>query len=145
MPSCLLQCKSIVEIISCTPEVFACGYFLHILGPKRDKLNSKVVKHIFLGYSSRHQGFKCEDPIDEVRYVSMDVTFFESIPHFSSIGYERSLQGENQIHFSEESKFMVPLLAPTPLLSKEDGIHRKKELKMYIRSEKMAQPEILND
>ena len=66
------------------PKVFGCVCFVHKLGPDRDKLAAQSIKCVFLGYPKNQKGYRCYDPISHKEYVSADVTFFESIPYFSS-------------------------------------------------------------
>ena len=76
-------------IISYPLKVFRCVCFIHIPKHRRDKLDPRAVKGIFMGYSSNQKGYKCYVPQKgEKYYVTMDVTFFEDLP--SSKGNEIS-------------------------------------------------------
>ena len=66
------------------PFVFGCSYFLHILTPRQDKLSAKATKCIFLGYSRLQKGYRCYSPQTHRYSLSVDVTFFEDSPFFSS-------------------------------------------------------------
>ena len=68
--------------------VFGSTVFVHSHAPKRNKLDPRALKCVFLGYSSTQRGYKCYDPISQKLYVSLDVTFFEHTPY-------SSLQGES--------------------------------------------------
>ena len=57
-------------------RVFGSIVFFHTHEPKRNKLDPKALKCVFLGYSSTQKGYKCYDPISHKLYVSLDVTFF---------------------------------------------------------------------
>ena len=64
-------------------HVFGSTVFVHAHAPKRNKLDPRALKCVFLGYSSTQKGYKCYDPISQKLYVSLDVTFFEHTPYYS--------------------------------------------------------------
>ena len=66
------------------PRVFSCTCFVHILTPGQDKLSCKATKCIFLGYSQLQKGYHCYSPQTHRYFLSVDVTFFEGSPFFSS-------------------------------------------------------------
>ena len=66
------------------PLVFGCTCFVHILTPGQDKLSAKATKCIFLGYSRLQKGYRCYSPRTHRYFLSVDVTFFEGSPFFSS-------------------------------------------------------------
>ena len=83
MPSSVLQDKtphsflfSDDPLFPLSTRVFGCICFVHDFTPRKDKLQSKSIKCIFLGYLSHHKGYKCYDPINNKYFVSTDVTFF---------------------------------------------------------------------
>ncbi|RVW74545.1 Retrovirus-related Pol polyprotein from transposon TNT 1-94 [Vitis vinifera] len=49
-----------------------------------DKLSAKATKCIFLGYSRLQKGYRCYSPDTHRYFLSVDVTFFEDSPFFSS-------------------------------------------------------------
>jgi hypothetical protein len=60
-------------------RVFGCPCFVHIpakLG-KRDKLDRRSRKMIFIGYSKEHKAYRCIDPLTQQIIHSRDVTFDE--------------------------------------------------------------------
>ncbi|RVW39419.1 Retrovirus-related Pol polyprotein from transposon RE2 [Vitis vinifera] len=69
-------------------RVFESTVFVHSHAPKRNKLDPRALKCVFLGYSSTQKSYKCYDPISQKLYVSLDVTFFEHTVY-------SSLQGES--------------------------------------------------
>ena len=66
------------------PRVFGCTCFVHILTPGQDKLSAKATKCIFLGYSRLPKGYRCYAPETHRYFLSVDITFFEDSPFFSS-------------------------------------------------------------
>ena len=66
------------------PHVFGCTCFVHILTPGQAKLSAKATKCIFLGYSRLQKGCRCYSPQTHQYFLSVDVTFFEDSPFFSS-------------------------------------------------------------
>ncbi|RVW79062.1 Retrovirus-related Pol polyprotein from transposon TNT 1-94 [Vitis vinifera] len=65
-------------------RVFGCTCFIHTLTPGQDKLSAKAMKCIFLGYSRLQKGYHCYSPDTHHYFLSVDVTFFEDSPFFSS-------------------------------------------------------------
>lgn len=59
--------------------VFRCVAYVHIHNHNRDKLDPRAIKCVFLGYSPTQKGYKCFDPNKNHFFVTMDVTFFESV------------------------------------------------------------------
>eukprot|EP00268_Persea_americana_P021204 TRINITY_DN21189_c0_g1_i1.p1 TRINITY_DN21189_c0_g1~~TRINITY_DN21189_c0_g1_i1.p1 ORF type:complete len:134 (-),score=15.16 TRINITY_DN21189_c0_g1_i1:614-1015(-) len=52
-----------------------------------EKLDPRALKGIFLGYSSTQKGYRCYVLQQGGKYfVTMDVTFFEDVPYYSSTG-----------------------------------------------------------
>jgi Integrase core domain len=66
------------------PKIFGCVYFVHNIVPGISKLDSRAHKCVFVGYSREKRGYRCFDPMKKRMYESMDVTFRESEPYFSS-------------------------------------------------------------
>lgn len=98
LPSQVLEFKSPYEILKGRPidlshlRVFGCIRFVHIQTSHRDKLDPRVVKCIFMGYSSTKKGYKCFNPITNKVVVSRDVKFEEDSPYFTKD--KSSCQGE---------------------------------------------------
>lgn len=65
--------------------LFAFGYtcFVHDLSPGKDKLSTKILKCIFIGYSCIKKGYRCFFPQLQWYIFSSDITFFEGSPFFS--------------------------------------------------------------
>ena len=66
------------------PRVFSCTCFVHILTPRQDKLSAKATKCIFSGYSRLQKDYRCYSPETHRYFFSVDITFFENSPFFSS-------------------------------------------------------------
>ncbi|KAL6345184.1 hypothetical protein AAG906_015667 [Vitis piasezkii] len=68
---------------------FGCT-FVHLSATqRRDKLDPRAVKCVFLGYSQTQKGYRCYDTTAKRLFVSRDVQFVETSPIF-----ENSNQGE---------------------------------------------------
>uniref|UniRef100_A0A5B6Z677 Putative polyprotein n=1 Tax=Davidia involucrata TaxID=16924 RepID=A0A5B6Z677_DAVIN len=85
-------------------RVFGCVCFVHDHRPSRGKLDPKALRCVFLGYSATQKGYKCYHPSSRKTFVSMDVTFHESVAFFPS---SSSLQGESCV-IQEEMDFVCP-------------------------------------
>ncbi len=64
------------------PKVFGCTCFVRDHRPSVGKLDPRAVKCIFIGYPSGQKGYKCWSPSERRTFVSMDVTFRESVPFY---------------------------------------------------------------
>ena len=73
-----------VNLYSLPPRIFGSTCFVHHLAPSCDKLSTRSVKCVFLGYSRLQKGYRCYSPQLTRYFVSADVTFFESSPYFPS-------------------------------------------------------------
>ena len=97
VPSRLLKGKSPFETMfpdkkafSIPPKVFGCVRFVHNHGPNRDKLDPRAYKCVFLGYCRTKKGYHCYSPTLRKHFVSADVTFFEDIAYYSTVGAQLS-------------------------------------------------------
>ncbi|KAJ9690830.1 hypothetical protein PVL29_013135 [Vitis rotundifolia] len=91
-----------------TPRVFGCTAFFHVHSQHRDKLDSRVIKCVFLGYSSTQKGYKCYNPSARKFYISADVIFIENKPFFP----KSSLQGEISMMEDSPCESFEPLDLP---------------------------------
>ncbi|XP_059640894.1 retrovirus-related Pol polyprotein from transposon TNT 1-94 isoform X1 [Cornus florida] len=66
------------------PRVFGYTCFVHNRSPSRHKLDDKSIRCIFLGYSAVSKGYRCYDPVTKHMYHSLDVTFHETVPFYST-------------------------------------------------------------
>ncbi|CAL2259750.1 unnamed protein product [Prunus armeniaca] len=60
-------------------RVFGCSCFPHLGSFVSDKLSSRSIECVFLGYSSQHKGYRCLDPTTGRVYISRHVVFNETI------------------------------------------------------------------
>lgn len=70
---------SVSIIQSVESRVFRCVAFVHVHKQHRTKLDSCVVRRVFVGYPSNKRGFKCYHPPSHKYFVSRDVTFHENV------------------------------------------------------------------
>jgi Integrase core domain/GAG-pre-integrase domain len=119
MPTDILNGKTPLQIVDPKSvlfhmplKVFGCVCFVHIKGNKHDKLDSRVVKCVFTGYSSSQKGYKCFDPITKHRYISMDIIFVENQSYFDSDSREKepkqSKPTEMKIYVRSKRKIVLP-------------------------------------
>jgi hypothetical protein len=60
-------------------RMFGCIAYVHVLDEKRSKLDPKVDKCIFIGYSLKQKGYRCFNPSIRKLQVSRDVVFDEMV------------------------------------------------------------------
>ena len=65
-------------------KIFGCTAFVPIHSHNRGKLEPRAIKCVFVGYALTQKGYKYFEPISKKMFVTMDVTFFELIPYFTS-------------------------------------------------------------
>ncbi|RVW32132.1 Retrovirus-related Pol polyprotein from transposon TNT 1-94 [Vitis vinifera] len=105
------------------PRVFGCTCFVHILTPRQDKLSAKAMKCLFLGYSRLQKGYRCYSLETHRYFISVDVTFFEDSPFFST---------------TSES-LPVSEVLPLPIVSPTDVVPPRL-LQVYHRRPRVAAP-----
>ena len=59
------------------PKVFGCECYVHLYPNQMNKLSTRALKCVFVGYSNTQKGYKCHFPTDKRILVSKDVTFHE--------------------------------------------------------------------
>ena len=79
-------------------RVFGSTVFVHAYS--NNKLDSRAVKCIFIGYSPTQKGYKCFDSVSKHLFVSLDVAFHEDTQFYP----KSSIQGER----ASESQILVP-------------------------------------
>uniref|UniRef100_A0A8R7V940 Integrase catalytic domain-containing protein n=1 Tax=Triticum urartu TaxID=4572 RepID=A0A8R7V940_TRIUA len=88
MPSRVLGYKTPIECLTgrttyvVPPKVFGCVCFVKDYMPSVGKLDPRVVKCVFVGYSGKQKGYKCWCPSEKRMFVSMDVIFREQVPFY---------------------------------------------------------------
>ncbi|RVW31623.1 Retrovirus-related Pol polyprotein from transposon RE1 [Vitis vinifera] len=102
------------------PRVFGCTCFVHILTPGQNKLSTRATKCIFLGYSRFQKGYRCYSSETLRYFLSVDVTFFEDSPFFST---SKSLP--------------VSEVLPLPIISPPDAVPSR-PLHVYHRRHRVA-------
>ena len=94
LPSSILASKSPMEVLSSfypnvstsnhlVPRIFGRVSFVHAHSGDRGKLDPRVLKCVFIGYSSTQKGYKCYHPSSQKFVVSRDVTFFKHQSYFN--------------------------------------------------------------
>ncbi|KAK8303285.1 hypothetical protein V6Z12_D04G141000 [Gossypium hirsutum] len=73
------------------PRVFGCVCYVH--DRKANKLDSRALKWVFIGYSSTHKSYKCYHSSSRRTFVSIDVTFRETDAYYDTT--QSPFQGEN--------------------------------------------------
>ena len=106
------------------PRVFGCTCFVHILTTGQDKLSAKATKCIFLRYSRLQKGYRCYSPETHQYFLSVDVTFFEDSPFFSSF---------ESLHVSEV--LPLPIISP-PIFD----VMPSRPLQIYHRCHRVVVP-----
>ena len=72
------------DLFSLPPRVFSCTAFVQDHTPGLSKLAPRAQKGVFVGYSRTQKGYRVYFP-DRRQYVtSVDVTFHEDVPYFTS-------------------------------------------------------------
>jgi hypothetical protein len=80
LPSANLNYKIPLEIIYQTKiiidhlKIFGCTCYIYN-DNKQDKFDFRVIKYIFLGYSTQKRGYKCYDLINKYFYNSKNIKF----------------------------------------------------------------------
>ncbi|WZY94075.1 hypothetical protein YC2023_066404 [Brassica napus] len=69
-------------------RVFGCLCYVMIPGERRNKLEAKSTKAMFIGYSITQKGYKCYDPITRRVMVSREVKFVESKGYYEEKKWE---------------------------------------------------------
>ena len=82
-------------------HIFGCTAFVHLQDPSLSKLDARLCKCIFLGYSSVQKGYRCYSFEKRKYFVSKDVTFIEN-----TLFFKHNLnQGEMSLDPGKDSNF----------------------------------------
>ncbi|KAL6343109.1 hypothetical protein AAG906_018947 [Vitis piasezkii] len=103
-------------------RVFGCTCFVYILTPGHDKLSTKAIKCIFLGYSRLQKGYRCYSSETHCYFLSVDVTFFKDSPFFST-----------------SESLLVSEVLPLLIISQPDAVPSR-PLQVYHRRHRVAVP-----
>jgi hypothetical protein len=76
-------------------KIFSCIAYMHVPDKKRSKLNPKVDKCIFIGYSLQQKGYKCFNPSTQKLQVNRDVMFDEMVSWYSPLKITKDGKGKN--------------------------------------------------
>jgi hypothetical protein len=82
-------------------RVLGCTNFVHI--KRNNKFDKKIMKTIFLGYSTVKKGYKCYDMKNKKIYFSRDVSFFENQPY-----YQLDDQATSPSNMQNEHRLLFP-------------------------------------
>ena len=96
------------------PRIFGCTCFVRDVRSHVSKLDPKLLKCIFLGYSRVQKGYRCYYPSLRRYLVSIDVTFLENVPF--SLPPTHTSQGEDDdlLVYTLASSIVSSELAPIP-------------------------------
>ena len=89
---------------STPPKVFGSVALVHIPARSSSKLEPRALKCLFVGYSPHQKGYICYHPPTQKKYVSLNVTFFETQGYLTG----PNLQGENRSS-EDQSQDIFPL------------------------------------
>ena len=84
-------------------KVFGCVSYMHIPVEKRSKLDPKVEKCIFIGYSQEHKGYRCYNPFIRILKVSIDVIFDEISSWYMKSSNTMQSDAEEKISVAEKN------------------------------------------
>ncbi len=76
-------------------RVFGCIAYVHVHEEKRSKLDPKVDKCIFIGYSLEQKGYKCFNPSSRKLQVSRDVVFDDMANWYSPLKITKDGEARN--------------------------------------------------
>ena len=122
LPSSVLDYKSPFELLKGRKidishlRTFGCTCFVHVQADKRDKLDPRSIKCMFLGYSSTQKGYKCYNPLTRKIFVSRDVVFHEDKSFYQCTTGD--LQGECLTEV-----FPMTVVLPTPTSTTSTPTH----------------------
>jgi hypothetical protein len=75
--------------------MFGCIAYVHVSDEKRSKLDPKVEKCIFIGYSFKQKGYRCFNPSTRKLQVSRDVVFDEMVSWYSPVKVVKDGEARN--------------------------------------------------
>jgi histone deacetylase 1/2 len=78
-------------------RVFGCACWPNLRPHNAHKLAFRSIRCVFLGYNSRHKGFKCLEPSTGRVYISRDVIFDESLFAFANLSQNAGVRLRKEI------------------------------------------------
>jgi hypothetical protein len=75
--------------------IFGCIAYVHVPDEKRSKLDPKVEKCIFIGYSLEQKGYRCFNPSTQKLHVSINVVFNEMVSWYSPLNIAEDGEAKN--------------------------------------------------
>lgn len=102
-------------LFSLKPKTLGCVCFVHILPTRQEKLSAKSLKCVFLGYSRHQKGYICYHPGLKRILVTVDVSFFETVPFYTP--------STSSISPISTSPLPVPTLDVSPHFSLDSSLH----------------------
>ncbi len=76
-------------------KMFGCITYVHVLDEKRSKLDPKVEKCIFIGYSLEQKGYRCFNPSIRKWQVSREVVFDEMVSWYPPLKIAKDGEAKN--------------------------------------------------
>ncbi|GJR84883.1 retrovirus-related pol polyprotein from transposon TNT 1-94 [Tanacetum coccineum] len=124
--SVLFPTKSLLPI---DPKIFGSTCFVQDTQPNITKLDPKLLKCVFLGYSRIQKGYRCYSSQLHHYLVSRDGTFHEDLPYFPVTTY----------HHQKENDDLLVYVSPTPVeTTKQSAELDGPRLKGYARQTRVT-------
>ncbi|KAK9098456.1 hypothetical protein Syun_025501 [Stephania yunnanensis] len=90
-------------------RVFGCSYFPYLRPYNNHKYQFRSEKCVFLGYSSKHKGYKCLSPTGRL-YITRNVIFHEHEFSYDTLfSSNKSSSPSTAIHISLHTNFPLPI------------------------------------
>ena len=83
-------------------RVFGCVAYAHVPKEKRQKLDDKGVKYIFIGYNSESKAYRLYDPLNNKMILSRDMKFLENQSWYGPIDESPSTSSKVPIMSEED-------------------------------------------
>jgi hypothetical protein len=97
-------------------KVFGSICYVNVPDAKRNKLDTKAQKCIFIGHDERKKGWKCMDPKTHKFCISWDVVFDEVSSSYKAEGaIFGSTSGDTSVHNEPHREISLPLSSNAPM------------------------------
>lgn len=90
---------------SLPPHLFWCCCFIRYLRPHVEKLDARIIKIVFLGYSPTKKSYKHFDLFPKKWYVTSDVAFLEDQAYFFKNPPQEEIYDNEEYSQQQEIKF----------------------------------------